>query len=204
MAREVELKFTHADLAAVAHRLQALGGAVQSPRAFEQNLVFDTPARALRKRGELLRLRRQGERATLTYKYPPAPDAAAPEPSGMKVLEERETAVADFAATQAILEGLGYAVAFTYEKYRETWRLETASGPVLVCLDHTPFMDVVELEGDAAAIHAGAEALALPTSHASTLDYHALHHAWRVEQGLPPQESFVFGEEGQGAGSART
>ena len=109
-------------------------------RILERNLVFDTPGRELKEQGILLRLRRAGRRNSLTMKTP------AGQSSAYKVREETETIVSGFAAMKKILRGIGLRTVFTYEKYRETFRL----GGVLVMLDETPIGDFLEIEGAAA------------------------------------------------------
>jgi adenylate cyclase class 2 len=76
-------------------------------------------------------------------------------PGAMKVREERETAVLDAPATRAILEGIGFAAWFIYEKYRE----EYMAGDVILAIDETPVGTWMELEGPEAGILTVAEAL---------------------------------------------
>ena len=46
---EIELKFPIADLARLQSLLPGLGFQLDTPRTFEQNTLYDTPARALRR-----------------------------------------------------------------------------------------------------------------------------------------------------------
>ncbi len=184
MALEVELKFLDPDLDRVRARLEELGGRSLG-RVFERNTVFDDPARSLRAGRVLLRLRRAGQ-AVLTLKHPPV----GPQPGDVKVFEEIETRVADPGAMETILAGLGYAPTFVYEKVREEWTFADCH----VCLDRLPFGDFVEIEGEREALFACAAALGLDPGRTSTANYHALHLAWRRDQGLAEEESFVFPE----------
>ncbi len=184
MPREIERKFLDPDLGAVRRSLQALGAEGQGPHV-ERNVVFDTPERALKARGVLLRLREAGA-ALLTLKRPPD----TPGPAGFKVWEEVETVVADPAAMRAVLLGLGYVEAFCYEKVRETWLV----GGVHVCLDRLPFGDVVELEGEAADIEALVPRVCLASARTSVQTYHDLNREFRARHGLAPAESFVFAQ----------
>ena len=134
---EVEVKVRVAALPPCRERLLALGAEAVLARTRERNLVFDAPGEPLRGRGILLRLRRAGRRSVLTVKAP-AGGAA-----GYKVREETETVVSDFAAMEKMLRAIGFQPVFTYEKYRETYRL----GGVLVMLDETPIGNFLEIEG---------------------------------------------------------
>ncbi|GFM38400.1 class IV adenylate cyclase [Desulfovibrio psychrotolerans] len=187
MAHETELKFIDADFSSLRKCLAGLG-AKSLGRHVERNMVFDTPERTLRQAHTLLRLRSQqwkDRQATLlTLKCPPS----APVPQDVKVYDERETAVDDFNAMRSVLEGLGYGVAFLYEKLREEWRLPG----VEICLDTMPFGHVVELEGERDAILACARQLGLSMDKASRATYHELNRQWRLAEGLAPDESFCF------------
>ncbi|MFW5734730.1 MAG: class IV adenylate cyclase [Oceanidesulfovibrio sp.] len=181
MALEMEIKFLDADFDRVRETLQGLG-AERKGRWFERNLVFDDAKRTLRQKGVLLRLR-QDRAAVLTLKQPPERKT-----EGVKTYVESETRVEDFESTRDVLEGLGYTVAFRYEKIREEW----TRGGVNICLDELPFGRFVELEGNREAILALAEELSLPLDTSSTATYHELNRVRRQENKLPPDESFVF------------
>lgn len=183
MALETEIKILGADLDAVRQRLKELG-AEDHGAQFERNLVFDTPDRSLRAADVLLRLRSAGK-ATLTLKRHP-PDPA--QGGALKVWEEYESEVADFAAVRQLLEALGYFAALEYEKVRETWRRQGTE----ICLDQLPFGDFVEIEGDARGIEACMRDLGLAGHATSRETYHALNAQHRREMGLAPEESFVF------------
>lgn len=191
MPREVECKYTGVSFDALRSRLTTLAeqdNAVCHGVHLERNTVFDTPERTLRRRNTLLRLRLQAwadrETCILTLKQPPAGEV----PQGFKVWDEHETAVADYAAMDAVLHGLGYVPVFRYDKVREEWRV----GQVHVVLDTLIFGDVVELEGEPEAIHAVAQQLALPQQQATTATYHDLNRQWRAATGQPPQDDFAF------------
>ena len=118
-------------------------------REFEDNLLFDDAQGSLRRAGRVLRLRRPGGVATVTWKGPP--DYAA----GVKSREELELQVSDPDAFERILAGLELRRVFRYQKYRETWVLEGAE----LVIDETPIGAFVEIEAPAESIHARAEAL---------------------------------------------
>lgn len=186
MGLERELKYCDVDLDALRRALAAAGGDPCGGRYFESNLVFDRTGRPLRAAGMLLRLRLRQGQAVLTVKRPPG-DAA---PSALKVCEEIETTVGDFAAMRDALEALGFAVVFAYEKVREKWKIMGCT----VCLDHLPYGDYVEIEGDEASVPRCAARLGLDPAASTTATYHALNMEQRAARGLAPDENFVFAD----------
>ncbi len=161
---EIEVKVRVASLPLCREKLLGLGAEPLHPRALERNLVFDAPGGELKRQGILLRLRRAGRRSILTMK---APERRA---SAYKVREETETVVSDFTAAEKILCGIGFQTVFTYEKYRETLRLEG----VLFMLDETPIGDFLEIEGDPPAIDDAASRLGFSGADYITDSYHRL------------------------------
>jgi adenylate cyclase class 2 len=97
----------------------------------------------------LLRLRRTGPRAVLTYKRQLGGDLR------YKVCEEHETEIADPDALEQVLRALGFRPAYRYQKYRTELRLDD----VEISLDETPLGCFVELEGERAAIDRAAARL---------------------------------------------
>lgn len=150
--REVEVKFLLGGKTAVRDRLLALGATLKKERVLERNVRFDTPDEQLLQRWQLLRLR-QDTAVRLTFKAPTDADSG----SQVKVMEELEVSVSDFATAAAIFRRLGFEEKQVYEKWRETFAL----GGVEVVVDELPFGDFVELEGDEANIVAVAQQLGL-------------------------------------------
>ena len=189
MNREVERKYLDVDFSRLRERLTALDARSEGVH-FERNILFDRQEELFGSR-RLLRLRSRQwaghEDHILTLKLPPVAPRDAAE-AGFKIREERECPVADRQAMQGILEGLGYLPAARYEKFRESWQIEG----VQVDMDILPFIQVVELEGEAERIRKVEVLLELDKRPTSADSYHVLHKRWRVEQGLPPERSFVF------------
>ncbi|SKA80283.1 adenylate cyclase, class 2 [Paucidesulfovibrio gracilis DSM 16080] len=184
MAVEAELKFTDVDHAAV-RALLLQNGAAGEKAYFEQNLVFDSQEQALRKEQILLRLRHKPGGSLLTLKRP---DGGG---DHLKRCREWQTRVEDGTVMRRILEELGFAVSFAYEKTREKWTLDGC----VICLDHLPFGEFMEIEGPEERLPEVAGRLNMNVRHSTAQTYHALHQQWRVEQKLPLQDGFVFSDE---------
>jgi len=177
---EIELKFPVSDPAAFQALLPQLGFHLETPRTFELNTLYDTPARDLRARTEILRIRQYGELWTVTHKRTTNQQNPA-ESSRYKVRIETETAVADGPALGHIFEQLGYTPAFIYEKYRTEWSTidaATGSTPHLV-IDETPIGTYVELEGPPAWIDRTLDQLNIDPAICLTDSYGKLFLDWK-------------------------
>ncbi|MCX7895619.1 MAG: class IV adenylate cyclase [Thermoanaerobaculum sp.] len=174
MPEEREAKLPVEDLPRVRRRLQALGAHLETPPTRESNWVLDDLSGSLYHRGCLLRLRQWGKQHLLTFKGPGRMEG------GVKVRKELETGVEHVEKTLPILAELGFAVAFFYEKERESWRV----GSVTVALDHTPLGDFVELEGEVEALGAVAAQLGLDLRRAVAATYAEL---WQEHRRKHPQ-----------------
>ena len=172
--RETEVKFLVQHLPALAARIAAQGGVTLTPRIHELNLRYDTADNSLRRAGCALRLRRDAA-VTLTYK------GASAFRAGARSRDEFETTVGDFDMTHSILEGLGFAVVFQYEKFRTTLAL----GGVEIMLDELPIGDFVEIEGEFGLLRPVADQLKLDWEQAIEDSYHALFEKLRVVAQLP-------------------
>ncbi|MGA3081422.1 MAG: class IV adenylate cyclase, partial [Terracidiphilus sp.] len=99
MPIETEIKFRVDDVAGLTQRIEAAGFTLQTPRAFESNVLYDTPDRQMRARTEILRIRSYAGRWLLTHKRLPL---AGPGEDTHKHRIETETEVADGAAIEQI------------------------------------------------------------------------------------------------------
>jgi adenylate cyclase class 2 len=133
---------------------------------FETNAVFDTVGGSLWKAEVLLRLRKAGRRATLTFKGPGRPGRH-------KSREEIEFAVSDPLVCAQLLQRLGYATVFRYEKYRTEYRRGGTGG--VATLDETPIGIFLELEGAPAWIDRTARTLGFSTSDYILQSYGGLY-----------------------------
>jgi adenylate cyclase class 2 len=137
--REIKLRFDSAAAARTA--LVALGAQPLRDRRLQDDVLLDTDEGRLQRAGCALRVRRDGDRAAITWK---GPVIAGP----MKTREEVETAVGLADDARRIFDALGFVQRFRYQKYREELSLEG----LVIAIDDTPIGTFVELEGDEAAI----------------------------------------------------
>lgn len=157
---ETEKKFrlTKRQRDAVLRRLPEIGATLKSEEFEENTLYMGEP---LRRGSAVLRLRRVGGRATLTFKK------RIPTGSAIKHQREDETVVADPEAMEAILDALGFTPALVYEKRRQTWVL----GKTEIVVDVLPFGLFMEIEGRVNAIRAVERKLALKGLRAEHATY---------------------------------
>jgi len=175
-AVEIEVKFRVADTAALEEKLRSLGFRCVTPSTFERNVLYDTPDRRLRAQQSILRIRRYGDRWVLTHKCLTADNDPA---ARHKRRIETETEVADGEALGTVFTQLGYAPAFTYEKYRTEYADTTGH----CVLDETPIGVFAELEGPPDWIDTVSGRLGLDSAQLSTLSYGRLFDLWREETG---------------------
>ncbi len=168
MAKEVEIKFRIAELKVLATALKRHGFREVTPRMHEINSLYDLPGQKLRKKGQLLRLRKYGDAWVLTHK--------AKGKAGLhKVRVELETCVDKGEQMDAILHVLGFAPTFRYEKYRAEW----GDGTGHVVLDETPIGNFGEIEGPSRWIDRTAKALGIAPADYITQTYADLFFTWK-------------------------
>lgn len=136
---ERELKFAEVELETLREKLLGLEAERLRPATLEDNWVLDKDGE-LREAGNLLRLRKDGHGARLTFKGPTRIEGRT------RVRREEETDVGDAETMLGILESLGFKIARRYQKMREEWQL----GGVTISLDRTPIGDFAEFEGEGA------------------------------------------------------
>jgi len=177
MAREVEIKFRVEDFRALARKLRAAGFRIVTKRTNEMNTLYDLPGQVLRKRKELLRLRKYGSSWKLTHK------------SGGKIKrhssrKELETGVEDGKNMDLILRALGYSPSFRYEKFRAEW----TDGKGNVVVDETPIGNFCEIEGPSRWIDATAKKLVVRQEDYITKNYATLFAEWKQEHQSTAEE----------------
>lgn len=175
--KEVEIKFRINDLRNLRRRLRKEGFRLQTPRTREVNTLYDLPGNPLRRRGDLLRLRKYGPEWILTHK-------AKGKEGRHKTRAETETNVADGKKVDAILRALGYRPTFRYEKFRTEWKDD--KGHVVV--DETPIGNFGEIEGQARWIDKTAARLGIHRSDYITDTYAGLFFSWKRRTRSPAKE----------------
>src|SRR5579864_5319564 len=100
--KEVEVKFLVGDLNELERKLAAMKFKCETPSTHEVNTLYDLPGQKLRRKGELLRLRKYGDKWKLTHK-------AKGTLGRHKSRGELETGVSDGKTMDALLRALGFA-----------------------------------------------------------------------------------------------
>jgi adenylate cyclase class 2 len=179
MPIEVEKKYrmTEQECVAVAERLRALyaqcfGSELEVNTIYTNNLLEVERA--------VLRLRRVGNRAILTFKK------RFPNVASVKRQLEEETEVSDADATARILDLLGFRQTLVYEKRRQTWKY----GGAEITIDELPFGWFIEIEGEEPEIERVEKALGLNGSHAEEATYPQLTRSYGVLVGDVIQAKF--------------
>jgi adenylate cyclase class 2 len=116
--KEIEVKILEIDKGAILARLEQLG----AEKHFEgemQSLFFDDEARNIAHRGEVLRLRKEGDEIVMAFKSPVSGGEA-------KIMEELEITVSDLEIARKLLEKIGFAVHKATRKIRTEYLLAGA------------------------------------------------------------------------------
>jgi len=182
--RETEVKLQFDSPGEARRALDGLGVRLVQERQFEDNVVFDRDHEPLKPAGLLLRLRRWGGTALLTYKAPVAGEHRH------KVRKEEETVVEDPGALERILAGLGFDPIYRYQKYRTLFE----SGDLHVCLDETPLGCFVELEGPPDEIDRAAERMGFGPEGYVLETYRELHEQHARARGVEAGNLVFDGE----------
>lgn len=165
MSIEIEKKYrlTLKQREEVLRRLPEIG-ARRKGEEFEVNTLY--AGHSLNTGRSVLRLRRVGKRAILTYKE------RFPTRSTIKHQREDETRVDDPDAMELILDALGYTPALVYEKRRETWTV----GKTEIVIDELPFGLFMEIEGTEQSIRDAESKLAIKRLRTEPATYPQLAH----------------------------
>jgi adenylate cyclase class 2 len=171
-APEVEVKLHVDDLAELARKLESSGFKLVTARTHEMNILYDFSSGPLRARGEVLRIRKYGDKWTTTHKTKGGVGKH-------KSRVETETRVEDGEALAHIFESIGLSPSFRYEKYRAEW----SDGEGHVVLDETPIGNLAELEGAPDWIDQTAKKLGIKESEYITQSYAQMFYAWKSKTG---------------------
>lgn len=181
MTIETEIKFRVKNVGELRERLGRTGFHEETPRAFESNVLYDTPDRKMRARTEILRIRSYAGRWTITHKR--LPDVG-PGEDAHKHRVETETEVADGNVLAEVFQSIGLVPAFRYEKWRSEW----TDGEGHCVIDETPIGDFAELEGAPQWIDRTAALVGVDRSEYLTLSYGRLFEQWCAEHNCPSND----------------
>lgn len=145
---EQEIKLRFASLEAARLAVTTAGGRLVRSRRLQSDRFYDTADLTLASTAQALRLRREPDLATLTYK-------GAPQPGPVKSREEIETTVANADHLTTVFERLGFEERWRFEKHREDYTL----GDAKVFIDESNAGVFVEIEGTPDVIATVAAAL---------------------------------------------
>jgi adenylate cyclase class 2 len=177
MPNEIEIKFRIEDLRALTRALKQSGFKEVTRSTHEINSLYDLPGQKLRKRGEMLRLRKYGKTWTLTHKAKSREDRH-------KKRIALETPVENGRQMDAILRTLGFEPTFRYEKYRAEW----SDGEGHVVVDRTPIGMFGEIEGKPRWIDRTARALGISRGDYITQTYAPMFFDWKRRTGSKAAE----------------
>jgi adenylate cyclase, class 2 len=176
-SKEVEIKFRVSDIPSLNRRLRSAKFRLITPRTHELNVLYDWPGQTLRKQGELLRLRKYGDRWIFTHK---SKSVLGKHKSRI----ETETRVVDGPRMDMILRAMGLKPTFRYEKFRAEW----SDGKGHVVVDETPIGNFGEIEGPPRWIDTTASHLGVSRADYVTLSYAPLFLAWKKQTGISARE----------------
>lgn len=180
MQTEVEAKFLNVNHDAVRAALRKIGATLEHPMRTMTRVNMDfVDKRTLATKRGWLRIRNEGNKSTLTYKQLDNWDVNG--------VQEVETTVSDFAATQQIFEAIGMQVVTYAETRRETWKL----GKAEIVLDEWPWVaPFCEIEAkDGEAIRELAEQLGLSWNEAT---FGSVEPAYQAEYDITDPEFYTI------------
>ena len=170
MTLEVEKKYRitrrqHASL------IKRLAVAKYLGEEFEENTIYTHPDIDLG--NAIVRLRKIGDSGLLTYKK------RLPGAAGIKHQKEIETPVSDPDAMIEILSTIGFTPVLFYEKFRQTWAINS----VEVVVDRLPFGLFVEIEGSERSIKSAEKKLKMENFRVEHATYPQLTREHGVQTG---------------------
>lgn len=166
--QEVEIKFRIESLRDIRSRLRKSGFRLITRRTHEMNTLYDLDGQPLRKRGDVLRLRKYGKDWVLTHK-------SKGKAGRHKIRTELETKIQDGHKMDSILRAARFSPSFRYEKFRSEW----SDGRGALVLDETPIGNLGEIEGKSRWIDRTARTLGIGRSDYINLSYAELFYEWK-------------------------
>ena len=177
---ETEIKLVFESVEAARQAVQTAGGRLAVSRRLVDDRLFDTESQSLKQAGCALRVRREGDRAFITFKGPV-------QPGPLKSREEIETLVGDATVAEALVAALGFRPWFRAQKQREEYDLDEAH----VTIDETPMGVFVEIEAPGELIAPVAAKLGRSPADYRLESYPRLWRDWCAARNLPPQDMLL-------------
>jgi adenylate cyclase, class 2 len=165
---EIKIRWTR-PVADACELFEGHGYRLKTPRTLEADQLFDRNGGELYRAGQILRLRRAGARATVTYKGPF-------KRGRHKSREEIEFDVSNPSAFESTLSRLGYEPGFGYEKYRTTYSTDEQG---IVTIDETPIGVFLEFEGPPEWIDRTTARMGFAAAEYLTMSYATLYQDYR-------------------------
>lgn len=176
MGHEIEIKLKIEDLDTEIQKIRNLGATLINDFEFEDNFILDQKDRSLKKKGSVLRIRKYGNKSTITLKEKITGE------SPYKERYELEMEVENAADLKELFQKLGFQVIYRYQKYRAEYSL----GNLHIYCDKTPIGNFLELEGKKEDIDEAALKLHFSPDDFINISYLAYHLRYLESKGLPP------------------
>ncbi len=136
MEKEIEVKFLDVDFDEIRKKLKLIHAKQTQPMRVLKRSILDYPDNSLQHNNSYIRVRDEGDKATLTFKQFVG--------EGVDAAREAETEVESYYDTLTILKNIGLNVISEQETKRETWTIDG----VEVVLDLWPWLNpYIEIEG---------------------------------------------------------
>ena len=175
MPTEFEYQFINYDKKELLKKIKELGGYHEGTYLFRVMVVIHP----LNKEGTYIRVRDEGKKITMTYKY---------QDVNSEFEEEDEIIIDDFDSAVNILYGIGCTKKYYYEKIREIWNVENSE----IVFDNVPAVpEFMEVESpDKNDLDELCKKLNLDSSMMLKKGARMMHEIFGIE--LPKNTDFTF------------
>src|SRR3989338_8143446 len=178
---EVKLKIDDNQIKKIVDNTNTIAG----KEVHQKTVMFDNADKLMEHTDGRIRLRQQGNNASLSYKRP------LPSVGNEKKEVELETEVGNFEVMSNILRMMGYAPSTSYEKYTTTIKLKDKP-EIHIEIQKYPFETFLEIEGDKEEIEKAAKQLGFDIKNALVKPVDTLFTEWRAIKGLPFKPCMTF------------
>lgn len=158
---------------------------IAEKEVYQKTVMFDNADKLMEHTDGRIRLRQQGNKASLSYKRP------LPSVGNEKKEVELETEIGNFEVMSNILRMMGYAPATSYEKYTTPFKLKKYPN-VFFEIQKYPFETFLEIEGSKEEIENVAKQLSFDSKNALIKPVDTLFAEWRTVKNLPFKPQMTF------------